>query len=491
MAMIRVEHLTFSYPSGSEPVFDDVSFQIDTDWKLGFIGRNGRGKTTLLRLLMGDYEYSGRIQAPVGFDYFPYAVSGPERPARAVLAGVCPDAQEWELERELSCLGVADDALDRPFSTLSPGEQTKALLAALFLNEGRFLLIDEPTNHLDTEARRRVAAYLKRKRGFILVSHDRQFLDGCVDHILALNRADIEVQSGNYSTWAENFARRQNDEQNRNDRLKKEISTLQKAARRTANWSDRVEASKFGTGVADRGFVGHKAAKMMKRAKVLENRQQRAIEEKSGLLKNLEIVEDLKIFPQPYFARTLATLTDVAPVYDGRAVCAPVRFTVEQGDRIALEGGNGSGKSSLLKLLAGADIAHTGTVTMGSGVVLSCVPQDAGLLRGDLREFAEQRQIDETLFKTILRKMGLERAQFEKGMEELSAGQKKKVLLAASLCQRAHLYLWDEPLNYLDIDCRRQIETLIREFAPTMVFVEHDGAFREAVATRTVKVERG
>ncbi|MFR3227015.1 MAG: ATP-binding cassette domain-containing protein, partial [Blautia massiliensis (ex Durand et al. 2017)] len=230
---------------------------------------------------------------------------------------------------------------------------------------------------------------------------------------------------------------------------------------------------------------------MMKRAKVLENRQQRAIEEKSGLLKNLEIVEDLKIFPQPYFARTLATLTDVAPVYDGRAVCAPVRFTVEQGDRIALEGGNGSGKSSLLKLLAGADIAHTGTVTMGSGVVLSCVPQDAGFLRGDLREFAKQRQIDETLFKTILRKMGLERAQFEKGMEELSAGQKKKVLLAASLCQRAHLYLWDEPLNYLDIDCRRQIETLIREFAPTMVFVEHDGAFREAVATRTVKVERG
>ena len=491
MAMIRVEHLTFSYPSSYDAVFEDVSFQIDTNWKLGFIGRNGRGKTTFLRLLLGQYEYAGRIDAPVSFDYFPYEAAGRDRPARAVLAEVCPGAQAWELERELSCLGVGQEALERPFGTLSPGEQTKALLAALFLKEGNFLLIDEPTNHLDAGARQRVAAYLKRKRGFILVSHDRQFLDGCVDHILALNRSGVEVQGGNYSTWAENFARRQASEQARNERLKKEIGVLQKSARRTAAWSDRVEGSKFGGGVADRGFVGHKAAKMMKRAKALEARQQRAAEEKSGLLKDLEIVEGLKLFPQPYFARTLAALREAAPVYGGRTVCAPVSFTVEQGDRIALEGGNGSGKSSLGKLLAGAGIAHTGTVTVGSGVVLSCVPQDAGFLRGDLREFAEQRQIDETLFKTILRKMGLERAQFEKGMEELSAGQKKKVLLAASLCQRAHLYLWDEPLNYLDIDCRRQIETLIREFAPAMVFVEHDGAFRDAVATRTVKVERG
>ena len=421
MAMIRVEHLTFSYPSSYDAVFEDVSFQIDTNWKLGFIGRNGRGKTTFLRLLLGQYEYAGRIDAPVSFDYFPYEAAGRDRPAAAVLAEVCPGAQAWELERELSCLGVGQEALERPFGTLSPGEQTKALLAALFLKEGNFLLIDEPTNHLDAGARQRVAAYLKRKRGFILVSHDRQFLDGCVDHILALNRSGIEVQGGNYSTWAENFARRQASEQARNERLKKEIGVLQKSARRTAAWSDRVEGSKFGGGVADRGFVGHRAAKMMKRAKALEARQQRAIEEKSGLLKDLEIVEGLKLFPQPYFARTLA----------------------------------------------------------------------AGFLRGDLRDLAAQRQIDESLFKAVLRKMGLERVQFGKDMAELSAGQKKKVLLAASLCQRAHLYLWDEPLNYLDIDCRVQIERLIREFAPTMVFVEHDGAFRDAVATRTVKVERG
>ncbi len=156
MSLIQVEHLNFTYPSGYDPVFRDVSFQLDTDWNLGFVGRNGRGKTTFLRLLMGDYEYSGRIAASVRFAYFPYPVAQPERETLALLHEICPAAEEWELLRELSLLGIEEDALFRPFRTLSGGEQTKALLAALFLNEGDFPLIDEPTNHLDFEACRLV-----------------------------------------------------------------------------------------------------------------------------------------------------------------------------------------------------------------------------------------------------------------------------------------------------------------------------------------------
>lgn len=122
--------------------------------------------------------------------------------------------------KELSYLDIDFDILWRPFSTLSNGEQTKVLLAALFLNKGNFLLIDEPTNHLDSKAREIVARYLKTK-GFILVSHDRQFLDGCVDHIMALNRSNIEIQSGNYSTWLNNFENQQEFELALNERLKK------------------------------------------------------------------------------------------------------------------------------------------------------------------------------------------------------------------------------------------------------------------------------
>ena len=490
MSMIQVEDLTFAYPSSYDNVFEHVNFQIDTDWKLGFIGRNGRGKTTFLNLLLGRYEYRGNIHASVQFDYFPYPVDDKSRLTADILSQVCPLAEEWELVRELSCLEVREDALCRPFCTLSNGEQTKVLLAALFLNDGRFLLIDEPTNHLDTRARELVSAYLKRKKGFILVSHDRRFLDGCVDHILSINRANIEVQSGNFSTWFANFQRQQEFELAQNARLKKSIDTMQKAAQRTSAWSDRTEASKYGNGPVDRGYIGHKSAKMMKRSKSIQARQQRAVEEKSQLLKNLETAESLKIAPLVYCSDTLATVSEAVPVFDGRGVCQPVSFAVKQGERIALDGKNGSGKSSLLKLLVGEQAEPRGTIAMGSGIRLSYVPQDTSTLSGSLSAFARASQIDESLFKTILRKMDFSRVQFEKNLEDFSAGQKKKVLIAKSLCERAHLYVWDEPLNYIDIYSRMQIEQLIRAFSPTMIFVEHDLAFRNAIATKTVCMER-
>lgn len=486
MSMIRVENLTFAYPSSYDNIFENVSFQIDTDWKLGFIGRNGRGKTTFLNLLLGKYEYQGKIQASVQFDYFPYPVSNKDRLTTDILSEVCPLAEEWELLRELSYLEVREDALWRPFFTLSNGEQTKVLLAALFLNSGHFLLIDEPTNHLDMKARETVSAYLKRKKGFILVSHDRCFLDGCVDHILSINRSDIEVQRGNFSTWFTNFQRQQGFELAQNKKLKKSIDTMQKSAQRTSAWSDRMEASKYGNGPVDRGYIGHKSAKMMKRSKSVQIRQQRAIEEKSRLLKNLETTEDLKIAPLLYHTDTLVTFSNVVPVFDGKDICRPISFSVKQGERIALDGKNGSGKTSLLKLLTGQHTEHRGTIAIGSGVILSYVPQDTSMLNGSLSEFAKASQIDESLFKAILRKMDFSRIQFEKKMEDFSAGQKKKVLIARSLCEQAHLYVWDEPLNYIDIYSRMQIEKLIEEFSPTMIFVEHDLAFRKNIATRTV-----
>lgn len=486
MSMIKVEDLTFSYPSSYDLIFDRVSFQIDTDWKLGFVGRNGRGKTTFLNLLLGKYEYRGKITSNVRFDYFPYPITDKERQTADILQEICPDAKEWEIRRELSYLDVEMEVLWRTFETLSNGEQTKILLAALFLSEGNFLLIDEPTNHLDTAAREKVSEYLNKKKGFILVSHDRRFLDGCVDHILSINRADIEVQSGNFSSWMENFERRQESELLQNERLKKDISRLQKSAERSAGWSDHVEASKIGA--ADKGYVGHKSAKMMKRSKTIEKRKQQAIEQKAVLLKNVETVNTLKMNPEAYHLDILASFSETAVMYEDRAISRPVSFQVRTGDRVFIEGKNGSGKSSLLKLLAGESLEHTGTVTIGSGLQISYVPQDTSYLTGTLAEFAEKNNLDESLFKTVLRKMDFERVQFEKDMKEFSGGQKKKVLIAKSLCERAHLYVWDEPLNFIDVYSRMQIEQLIEKFSPTMLLVEHDMAFRDAVATKVIEI---
>ncbi len=486
MSIIKIENLTFAYPGSPDNVFENLNLQLDSDWKLGFTGRNGRGKTTLLSLLMGEGEYSGRIVSSVDFDYFPPRVADWTKSLAEVLRGICPSAEDWELERELSLLGVHPEALDRAFDTLSNGEQTKAMLAALFLDEGHFHLVDEPTNHLDAAARERVSDWLSRKRGFILVSHDRRFLDGCVDHILALNRSGAEVRGGSFSAWLEDFRARQAAEEELNDRLKRDISRMKQAAARTSDWSDRTEASK--RGAADKGFVGHKAAKLMKRAKNIETRQQRAIERKSELLKDAESAEALKLSPLNYRSETLARFDGVSVNYGGRDVCSGVRLEIKRGDRIALAGGNGSGKSSLLRLLLGEDVPHTGRVEVGSGLVISYVPQDASRLSGSVYDYARACGVDETLLLTILRKLDFERSQFARDMSGYSGGQKKKVLLARSLCEQAHLYVWDEPMNFIDLYSRLQLEQLVLEFRPTMLFVEHDAAFRDEVATSILQL---
>lgn len=492
MSLISVTNLTFGYDGSYDNIFENVSFQIDTDWKLGFTGRNGRGKTTFLNLLLGKYEYSGTISTKVNFEYFPFEVINPNDNTIDVIDNIYPDYLLWKVMRELSLLQVSEDVLYRPFDTLSNGEQTKVLLAALFLKENSFLLIDEPTNHLDMNARNIVSNYLSTKRGFILVSHDRAFLDNCVDHILSINKTNIEIQKGNFSSWWENKIMQDNFELAENEKLRKDITRLSTAAKRTSDWSDKVEKTKMGTtnsgSSIDRGYVGHKAAKMMKRSKSIEARQQAAIDDKSKLLKNIESSERLKISQLHFHAGRLVELENVAIFYDKKAACENVSFTIEQGDRVALYGKNGSGKSSLIKLIYGENINYTGIFRKASQLKISYVSQDTSHLRGNLTDYAIEHDIDESLFKAILRKLDFSRVQFEKDMSDFSGGQKKKVLIAKSLCEKAHFYIWDEPLNFIDVISRMQIEELLLEYSPTILFVEHDAEFCNNIATKIVEL---
>lgn len=485
MSQINVTRLTFCYDGSYDNIFDDVSFRIDTDWKLGFCGRNGRGKTTFLKLLMGEYEYRGQITASVSFEYFPYEVSDKAKNTIELIDG---DYQQWELLRELSLLRVDEDVLYRPFETLSNGEQTKVLLAALFLKENSFLLIDEPTNHLDMEAREVVANYLNSKSGFILVSHDRSFLDTCVDHILSINKASIEIMQGNFSTWHYNKELSDSFELAENAKLKKDIKRLTETAREKSQWSDKVEATKIGTHQADRGRVGHLAAKMMKRSKAIERRSEAAVEEKSKLLKNIEGTDSLKLHPLSFHSKRLVEFRDISLFYGEKTVCEKVSFLIEQGDRIALRGKNGCGKSSIIKLICGENIEFTGDLFKAKGLEISYVSQDTSKLSGTIAEYESTHGIDSTLFRAILRKLDFQRLQFEKRIEDFSAGQKKKVLLAHSLCTRAHIYIWDEPLNYIDVLSRIQIEELLKEYKPTLLFVEHDRTFCDNIATKIVEM---
>ena len=487
MSIIQAANLTFAYEGSYDNIFENATFALDTDWRLGFTGRNGRGKTTFLRLLTGELDSRNAIAKSVACDYFPYPVEDETGMALELLQALCPQAQEWELLRELNLLDFSLEALYRPYATLSGGERVKGLLAALFLRENHFLLIDEPTNHMDAHGRRALGAYLRQKRGFLLVSHDRALLDACTDHTLSINRANIEVIAGNFSTWWDQKQRQDAYELDRNEILRRDISRLTQTAREKADWSDRVEATKLSSG--DRGHVGHMAAKAMKRSKSIVTRYERQIDEKSQLLKNIESNDDLKIHPLQFHTDKLLEFDHVSLSYGENVVCEDISFALRQGDRLAVTGKNGSGKSTIFKAILGdTGVSVTGNLRLPGQLKLSYVPQDTSFLRGGLTDYADECGIDESLFKAILRKLDFSRVQFEKDMADFSSGQKKKALLARSLCQQAHLYIWDEPLNFIDVFSRMQIERLLREYRPTMLFVEHDAAFCENIATGEIKL---
>lgn len=536
MSQICVNNLTFYYEGSFDNIFENTSFSIDTNWKLGFIGRNGKGKTTLLNLLLGRYEYIGSIQSSVEFDYFPYGIAEKylNEPAIEFVEELKSGCEQWRIFCELNQLGLEDDIMYRPFGTLSFGERTKIMLALLFSGENHFLLIDEPTNHLDQESREKVKEYLAGKKGFILVSHDRDFLDGCIDHVLVLNRHSIEVQSGNFSSWWENKMRKDAFAQKENEKHRKEIVKLRTAAGQVKRWAAKNESMKIGLCpekehnhfIGTRAYIGAKTKKMQSRVKQMENRIQQEISEKEGLLQDIETTVSLKLNPLKHEKNTPITACHFGLGFrEGeRWLFDDLNFTVSQGERVFIQGSNGCGKSSLLKRIlqkqpavfgekmlqftsqpgsarqpasetakswtqgGKVEFIEKGELQLAFGLKISYINQDTSFLRGSIKNFCREQGLEESVFCAILRQLDMERVQFEKNMENYSEGQKKKVLIAASLLTPAHLYLWDEPLNYIDLFSRMQIEELLLTYQPTMIIVDHDVRFREQVATKVIQL---
>lgn len=506
MSQINVTDLTFYYEGSFDAVFENTTFSIDTNWKLGFVGRNGKGKTTFLNLLLRKYAYKGSISTSAVFDYFPYKVSKEQlkKCSADFLEELKPTSEFWRVLCELEKLSVDAEVLYRPFETLSHGERTKVMLALLFSGENDFLLIDEPTNHLDQEAREIVKQYLQGKKGFILVSHDRDLLDACIDHVLVLNRNSIEVQSGNFSSWWENKSRRDNFSQMENEKHKREIDKLKKASERSRNWADKNERTKIGfspveepeRNISTRSYIGAKTKKMQSRVKVYEQRMEREIAQKEGLLQDIETPAELKLMPLKHHKDLLVEAREYGLAYDNRKepVISNLSFEIRQGDRLFVNGKNGCGKSSLIKAIlqhlgeGGKNFTESGTLNTASGLEISYINQDTSYLRGTIQKFCEERGLEEALFCAILRQLDLERVQFAKKIETYSEGQKKKVLIAASLMKPAHLYIWDEPLNFIDVFSRMQIEKLILACQPTMLLVEHDVRFKERIATKSIEL---
>lgn len=354
MSQIQVTDLTYGYEGSFDTVFENVSFGIDTDWKLGLIGRNGKGKTT-------------------------------------------------------------------------------------FLN-------------------------LRGKKGFILISHDRDILDACIDHVLVLNRKTIEVQSGNFSSWWENKTRMDHFAMEENEKHLKEIASLKQAAARSRKWADKNEATKIGydpvkehdRSAATRAYIGAKTKKMQSRVTQYERRMEREIQEKEGLLQDIEQPVSLKLMPLSYHKERLISCQELSMRYEGAEddVLKNLTFELVQGERVFLHGENGCGKSTLIKTIlqqvnigqagyerknvqqintqqSGSSYAKLlvtdGEIRTASNLVVSYINQDTSFLRGDIRDFCRERDLEESLFFALLRQLDMERAQFEKRLEEFSEGQKRRI----------------------------------------------------------------
>ncbi len=494
MSLISINNLTFGYEGSENNVFENVSFDIDTDWKIGLIGRNGKGKTTLLKLLLNKYKYQGKISKSVEFDYFPYQIKSKEKMAIEVVYEIAPNIEDWEIIKELNLINTDTSILYKDFNILSGGEQIKILIISLFLKGNNFLLIDEPTNHLDIETRNNLIQYLNNKKGFIVVSHDRNFLDKVVDHIVSINNTNIDIQKGNFSSWKENKDRQDSFEQSQNEKLNKDINRLEIASRNTANWSDKIERTKSNTKDSelrvDRGYIGHQSAKMMKKSKVIGKRIEKSIEEKSNLLNNIDRNDTLKIIPLESRKNTLILADDLQIKYDKKPIFNKISFEIKNGDRIAIVGKNGVGKSSILKLIIGEKLDYNGNFKIANDLKISYVSQTTENLNGNLKEYIRQNKINESIFKAMLFKMGVANNEFNKNVREMSEGQKKKILIAKSISESANIYIWDEPLNYIDILTRIQIQESILKHKPTIIFVEHDENFIKDVATKVIYLDK-
>jgi lincosamide and streptogramin A transport system ATP-binding/permease protein len=523
MSAIVLTDLDFHYQAPYKQIFERLSIAIDTSWRTALVGRNGRGKTTLLRLLSGALEPTrGSIALPAGVSYFPYEPADAGRSVLEVLRECIAPFDEWErrmeellasqepgaleeygemleryersrgysidglIEREVADVGMPPAILEQRFETLSGGERTRALIAALFLKDDAYPLIDEPTNHLDMAGREIVAEYLSRKRGFLLVSHDRHVLDISVDHVLSINRSDVRLHHAGFAEWYEQMELEEEFERRREANLRREIEDLEETARNRRTWAGAKEKEK--KGAPDKGFIGHRAAKVMKRALHAERRVEEMIEEKSGLLKNAEGARKLKLDVASHAPSLVAVAEDVSVVIDGATIIANISLEVRAGERIALVGPNGSGKTTLLRAMAGEIAIASGAVHIPKHLAVARAYQTPLWSRGFLREHLRDAKIEETRFRMVMAALGVTGEIFDRPLESFSQGERKKVDLCRSFVGAAHLWIWDEPMNYIDLVSREQIADAVAVYEAAMLFVEHDRWFVEQIATRVVEI---
>ena len=470
MSQISVSSLTFCYEGSYDNIFENVSFAIDTDWKLGFIGRNGRGKTTFLKLLMGEYDYRGSIASSVEFDYFPFDVAEPDALAMDCVASVCPDAEEWEILREINRLNVDAGVLYRPFNTLSHGERTKLMLAGLFLRRNRLLLIDEPTNHLDAESIDWLEQHLQQYEGTVIaVTHDRYFLDHVAGWILELDRGEGIPWKGNYSSWLEQKTKRMEQEE-------KTASKRRKTLERELEWVRMAPKARQAKG----------KARLNSYDKLLNE----DVKEKE---------EKLEIFiPNgPRLGNKVIEAKHVAKAFGDKLLFDDLNFMLPPNGIVGIIGPNGAGKTTLFRLIMGLEKADKGEFEVGETVKVAYVDQqhkDIDPNKSVYQVISGGNDLIRMGGRDINARAYLSRFNFSGADQEklcgvLSGGERNRLHLALCLKEEGNVLLLDEPTNDIDVNTLRALEEGLEDFAGCAVVISHDRWFLDRICTHILAFE--
>jgi len=536
--MLQVRNLCKTY--GDDVILQNVSFVVNPGERLGLVGPNGCGKTTLLRIIVGQERADqGRVhfappdvtvgylaqslefepEATVG-DVMRQAVEGLREAERQVeaLARQMAVVQGNELARlmdeyaaalarfeaagghvmshdvdaVLEGLGLGDVDQSTPVAILSGGQKTRLGLARLLLTRPQLLLLDEPTNHLDIEALEWLEGFLSRYDGaMLIVSHGRTLLDRTVHTILELDPLThrLTVYPGDYSHYAQGKEREQekhwaayNDQQERFVRMEAGIRGLAGHARRIEQGTIHFHYRKIAKGLARRSVV------QRKRLERLLESEERLEKPKPTWQMKLDF-EDI-----PASGKDVLLLEDLAMGYDGQPLFAGVNLTLRQGERIVLLGPNGSGKTTLLRGIAGQLAPLAGRIRLGANVHVGYYSQEQEGLDEASNSFEEIRRVaamGETEARSFLHHFLFSGDDVFVPVGNLSYGEQARLALAKLVAAGCNLLLLDEPINHLDIPSRERFEQGLAAFEGTVLAVVHDRYFIQRFATGLWAMERG
>ncbi|AZO94493.1 ribosomal protection-like ABC-F family protein [Halocella sp. SP3-1] len=484
--MLLIETKEVNKWIGARQLLKDISFNMYQGDKVGFVGRNGTGKSTLLKIISGqDKEYQGQIIINTRVGYLPQYYNYPAvQTVEEFFTEVSYDYGSFL--RLMKEFGFETDFLDRQIGNCSGGEQTKLQLIRLLIKEPALLILDEPTNHLDIEARDWLANFLNKfQGGVILVSHDRYFLDQVVKEVWELEDAELKEYTGNYSDYQKQREVELEREKREYQKYHAEKKSLKAAIQKQQQFVNKADKGRKKTDSFWKQLKGsdRRTGRMAKRVDSLRS-QLEQLDKKEKPFEYKEINPEFE--NRELHSQIIIQGKGVGKSFQSEPVFKDLNFTISRGSKIALLGKNGIGKTILLKLILGQQNPTTGEIFRTRALEIGYFSQKMANLHGQdtvLKELQEKLpDRSEELIRTFLGSMLFKGEDVFKKIGDLSIGERVRVAFTILLLSKANFLLLDEPLNHLDIVSRERIEAALKEYPGSFLIVTHDRYFARKIA---------